>query len=472
SATGETGPGLVPRDPKVLSRFVAALNGGFQAQHGAFGMMSERVVYLPPKPFAATVAELSDENTGFGTWPVDTTIPDEMLSFRQNMTPLIVDGVFNPYHRYWWGGVPPGWTDESRTVRSGICLTQEKFVAYFYAESVDANHLAVAMKRARCTYGIHLDMNPGHVGLEFYRVSKTEDLPSLDRPLEEEWQARGPVPDANGWEFMGRRMIRHMALMNFPRYIQRESRDFFYLTLRHVLPGPPIAASSAEPDEGQWRVQGLPQYGWPFAIAMTMLRPDPQQPDVRLSILKIDPKTVQVSIKDDSRERTIVEFRSSLEVVRGGAALWLYRFGFQISQEPPGPDAIRVGWGYTPGDPRAEGAIAALGVTEDGMGVYVEVSAGSGRREAAAALSRTLKQIGCEALVRIDRPLDLAIGGDRDLAGHPVARNQRGAVRLVRRQAPGAERIFEQTPIVLPSVWAPLQAGRARQVKLEGAPAH
>src|SRR5262249_11334399 len=54
SATGETGPGLVPRKPEVIGRLIAAFNGGFQATHGEFGMMAEGVVYLPPKPFAAT----------------------------------------------------------------------------------------------------------------------------------------------------------------------------------------------------------------------------------------------------------------------------------------------------------------------------------------------------------------------------------------------------------------------------------
>ena len=39
-------------------------------------------------------------------------------------------------------------------------------------------------------------------------------------------------------------MIRGMPLMNFPRYIHREARDFFYLTLRHVLPGANVAGAA------------------------------------------------------------------------------------------------------------------------------------------------------------------------------------------------------------------------------------
>ncbi len=66
-ATGEAGPGIIPRTPEVMKRVVAASNAGFQALHGEFGMMADGVVYLPPKPYAATVAVLRDGTTGFGT---------------------------------------------------------------------------------------------------------------------------------------------------------------------------------------------------------------------------------------------------------------------------------------------------------------------------------------------------------------------------------------------------------------------
>jgi hypothetical protein len=70
SATGETGNGMIPRDAYVMSHLVGAFNGGFQAMHGEFGMMAGKRVYLPPKPFAATVAVFEDGTTGMG--PVRT----------------------------------------------------------------------------------------------------------------------------------------------------------------------------------------------------------------------------------------------------------------------------------------------------------------------------------------------------------------------------------------------------------------
>ncbi|MGC4070098.1 MAG: hypothetical protein QM784_36660 [Polyangiaceae bacterium] len=85
-----------------MGRLAAAFNGGFQATHGEYGMMADGVVYLPPKPYAATVAELADGSVGFGTWPESDTISAEYVGFRQNLTPLLADGKDNPYRRTWW----------------------------------------------------------------------------------------------------------------------------------------------------------------------------------------------------------------------------------------------------------------------------------------------------------------------------------------------------------------------------------
>jgi hypothetical protein len=68
SATGLRGPGMIRRDPALLRRLIAAFNGGFQSTHGDFGMMVDRKVYAPARPYAATVARLADGSTAFGTW--------------------------------------------------------------------------------------------------------------------------------------------------------------------------------------------------------------------------------------------------------------------------------------------------------------------------------------------------------------------------------------------------------------------
>lgn len=461
SATGETGTGVVPRDPKVMKHFVAAFNGGFQTIHGEFGMMANKVVYLPPKPYAATVARLTDGSTGFGTWPESSRIPDILDSYRQNMTPLIVDEVVNPYKRHWWGGVPPGWTEESRTVRSGVCMTREGFVGYFYGGSVDPDVLARAMQRARCTYGVHLDMNAGHTGLEFYRVGKVGTLKKPERRLDDTWEASGPIPDMPGYEFLGRRMIKFMALMNFPRYVNVEARDFFYLTLRDLLPGDPAptAMQPVEEGEGAWRTHGLPQHGWPYAIATTNVRPDRARPYARVGLIKIDPKFVHIERPGDVAAKRILEFRSVL--TEGAASLWHSETrGFAIGAQPPEPTALRVTAG-SPRSPDAEArAQAALGIDEAGMLIYARLTEGPEPGHDGAFLSALLSRMGCEDVLLLPRPLGAVVASADDQQQTPTA--ELSGISLVRAEGPGARRVFPETPIVMPKKWAPLQAKRVQ----------
>ncbi len=95
-----------------MGHLVAAFNGGFQAQHGEYGMQANGIEYLPPKPYAATVVELRDGSNAFGVWPDSANVPDDVVAFRQNLTALVQDGKFNPWGRNWWGGTPPGWPDQ------------------------------------------------------------------------------------------------------------------------------------------------------------------------------------------------------------------------------------------------------------------------------------------------------------------------------------------------------------------------
>ncbi|WP_437283143.1 hypothetical protein WME90_21975 [Sorangium sp. So ce375] len=497
-ATGEAGPGLIPRTPEVMKRVVAASNAGFQAMHGEFGMMADGVMYLPPKPYAATVAVRRDGSTVFGSWSEDETVPEWMLSFRQNMTVMVQDEKWNPFGRTWWGGTPPGWADKTHTVRTGICLTREHFVAYFYGADVSPEALSQAMIQTRCAYGIALDMNAGHSGLEFYRVAPSGELPPLGRPLQGEWEAEGDVSGLSGYRFRGRRLIRGMGLMNFPRYIRREARDFFYMTLRHLLPGPPLAprAAPAEAGEGAWRTQGLPQHGFPYALAITEIRPDPARPDVRLRVLKVDPRTVTAAPLSEPGASPPAGAGATVAVFGDGAAapgagqgegssIWHSAGSFSASPTPPVRGAVRIATGAL-GSARA---VAALGVNdEDGMLIYVErVAAGPSPSSApdaglppdasapppahvdprdAKLLQDFLAGLGCSSRIYLPRPLSVALGGDTDLSGaavHPPSGPR--AVRLTRAEAPGAGRMFESTPIVPHSVWYPLQQKRVRYFK-------
>lgn len=450
SATGETGTGMIPRKPEIMSRLLGAFNGAFQSTHGDYGMMVDGSVLVPPKPYSATIARLEDGTTGFGTWPEDLTVPTTFASFRQNLTPLVADGKYNPYGREWWGGVPHDWEDETHTVRSAVCLTREGFIAYFYATKIDPAHLGRVLTAARCDYGIHLDMNQGHTGLELYRAFPDGTLPSLGK-LDGHWQAEGDVIGMPGWKFRGRRLLKNMQLMHFPRYIRRGMRDYFYLMLKPILPGAPLTLPGADAGEGAWRFRDLPQRGFPPSISTTSIRPNPERPETKVRVLRLDPETLEPAPSASSP--LIVAIDTSQNAPREETRMWLVNGRVRIGAVASEPGAVPLWAGA-----RQLGAEtrAAACVDSDGKIVYAEVATAPSPASDGPLLARALEAARCnESLFMTERPL-VAIGGGVDLSEHPV-RVSGNAARLSRRAVTGSARLFRETPTLAPAVWMPLQ---------------
>ncbi len=486
SATGEAGPGQIPRAPEVIGRVVAGFNGGFQATHGQFGMQASGVLYLPPKPFAATVMELRDGTTAFGAWPPNAEVPDEVLSFRQNMTALVQNDTFNPWGRAWWGGVPPGWHDAIHTARSGLCLTKEKFVAYFWGNDIGPEPLGRAMLAARCAFGIHLDMNPGLVGFEFYNMQTAATFQPLGRPLQPDWEYEGGIKDLPDIKFRARRMIKSMGHMLFPRYIHRDARDFFYLTARPVLPGAPLAeehqAATTTPGEGgNWRVKGLPQHGFPYAIATTAVK---LGPELEAMVLRVDPRTVRAEPEGDApandsaesdrrgvvatfghRGRAVADAGRQPSHLPDGAAsgprLWLGAHVFSIASSPP-LEATAIADLTLPGAQGAAAARAAVGISdEDGMLQWIQLPEGPADANAADSLLKFLERLGCSSRALVAGDVRAHLGASLGLEGQPAIA-MRSPVRLLRTSAPAARAYFESTEIVPLSVWSPLQQQKVK----------
>jgi hypothetical protein len=385
------------------------------------------------------------------------------VSYRQNMTVMVQDEKFNPYNRTWWGGTVPGAEDKTHTVRTGICLTKEGFVAYFYGADLSPEALAQAMIQTRCSYGLALDMNAGHSGLEFYKVAGAAELGDPGRALESSWEAEGDVPDLPGYRFRAKRLVKGMGLMNFPRYIKREARDFFYLTLRHILPGENLTPPIQPPLEGEgtWRVKGLPQHGFPYAIATTTIRPDPVDPVPSFTLLAMDPRTVAPSAPSGG-EPTVLTVDPGAP--RGGPAVWWSQGGFAIGTNSPSPKAVRLAESAADA---ASGA-AVVGIHgESGMLFYAELrGAEAGKRVSLASMQSYLRSIGCTEVVGLDEPMTLVLGDNTSLAG--VVASPPGSatsVRLTRATAPRGSRFFEGTPVVPRDVWYPLQQHRVRYFK-------
>jgi hypothetical protein len=259
--------------------------------------------------------------------------------------------------------------------------------------------------------------------------------------------------------------------MEFPRYIRREARDFFYMTLRHVLPGHPVSpvVQPPEPGEGEWRMKGLPHHGFPYAVALTEVRPDPLRPSLRARLLQIDPRTIRAA-----RQATAENLVVAVDVAdapgptrEGGEALSLFHStgAFSLAESPPVPDAVRLATGSA----HVGASAAAVGILDDaGMLVYAELTPASAEPSAAdgKVLDALLEHMGCSSRLLLRAPLALALGGDTDVAGkamHPPSGTS--VVQLVRADAAGGRRVFETTPIVPFDEWYPLQQKRIRYFK-------
>lgn len=169
--TGPPGRGSLTDDQTTRERVVATFNGAFKSVHGDYGMMVEGRVLVPPKPNAASVVVRQDGWVGLGTWSDSVDVPNDVRFFRQNLDPLVAGGQVNPTGRQEWGlKVASG---SVVTERSALCRTSNGQLYYAWGLELTGESLARGLAHAGCTYALHLDMNPGHAGLVFTRITGT-----------------------------------------------------------------------------------------------------------------------------------------------------------------------------------------------------------------------------------------------------------------------------------------------------------
>jgi len=208
--TGSPGEGHLPQDPAVYERVVGTFNGAFKTQHGAYGMMVNRRVLLPPVKGGATVVVTDAAEVGLGSWPQTDEIPANILSFRQNLDPLVEDGVANPTGRRLWGWQLDG--TSVMTQRTALCVTAAGHLYYAWGEEIDGPTLGKALRQAGCSYAMHLDMNPAHSGFVYTDVVN---------PKKNEYHLK--LADDG---------------MTIPpeKFVRWSAKDFFYVTVRDATP--------------------------------------------------------------------------------------------------------------------------------------------------------------------------------------------------------------------------------------------
>lgn len=459
SATGETGRGTIPRDKQTLSRLVGAFNGGFQAVHGEFGMMAEGRVYLPPKPWAATVAVFDDGRVGMGSWPGPSDrkagydearavaeIPSGMVAYRQNLTSLVEDGHFNPWGRWWWGAAPQQKSEQTLTQRSALCTTHEGFMLYAWGDSASPEALGAALMSARCVRAMHLDMNSGHSGFEFYNVI-APDEPRLPSGPRANFRFEGTLPELPGYLLRARKGVTSMG-MPLPRYIHPDPRDYFYLTLKpgietaHRAKGAPVFSSA-----------DLPHAGWPPALARATVGEG--------RLLRIDPQRARPRSEAPSGQQVLAELHGAMPAPSlDDFALYERKqiIGMRYEVGVP-PSDVPVLLRGLPLD-KAPDARAALGVDDQGLLVYAEAEG-----KTATELGRLLHEAGVKAALALPSGVRLGLRfreGVLAVDGSSRVREPDVLLSFVAHAEPAAEVIFADTKPMPYARWAQLQDQRVR----------
>jgi len=220
---GPPGDGRLPDDPAKYRRIVATFNGAFKTTHGAYGMMVNHRVLLPPVKGGASVVVTDTGEVGLGSWPNSFEIPKNIVSFRQNLDPLVEDGVANPTGRNLWGWQLEG--ESVMTHRSAICVTSAGHLYYAWGDEIDGATLGMALRQAGCSYGIHLDMNPAHTGFIFMDVLN---------PFKQKAELR--IADQG-------------MKIAIDKYVRGAPKDFFYVMVRDASP-PKTEGIAWSPDGG------------------------------------------------------------------------------------------------------------------------------------------------------------------------------------------------------------------------------
>jgi hypothetical protein len=421
-------------------------------------MMSEGRVYLPPKPWAATVGVYEDGRVAMGSWsgPPEgiryyaeewavRQIPEGMVEMRQNLTSVVEGDTWNPWRRWYWGAAPSADDEQVYIDRSGLCLTREGFLVYFWGKSMGAEELGKAMLAARCVRGLHLDMNQRHTGFELYNTYRTDaPLPEIGRRLRDEFEFEIDVPHVRDWRVRGRLLASSMTPMRFPRYIRRDARDFFYLTQRPVLPGPHLAVASraegATEGEGMFDPSGLPNAGWPHAFARTYLGAPPTD--------------------DGGRTWLVLAYLTGGRSTEGSRGLRSESrtVGRRWSIGPADGAVLR-------GEPLSSrpGATAAVGVDRDGFLVYAERAGDS------VALAERLVAAGVTEALALPDDCRLAfVLPDGTFAGvdaYVLQVDPTTALPFVAEERPAAEVLFPDVEPRPYMYWGPMQDTRVRYLR-------
>lgn len=186
---------------------LAAFNGGFKSVHGKFGAAAEGTTLVQPRPHSCTFAQSEAGELILGTHH-KLDLPSKLHWLRQTPGCMVEDGKLHPglarEETKNWGA-----TLEGDTVirRSALGLSSDGKVLFVgISNDTTARAIALGMKAAGATTVAQLDVNYSYP--KFILFNPSANAPS-------------PVNLVEGF------------VMKERQYLEKEQRDFFFLTKRN-----------------------------------------------------------------------------------------------------------------------------------------------------------------------------------------------------------------------------------------------
>jgi hypothetical protein len=320
-------------------------------------------------------------------------------------------------------------------------------MVYAWGDSASPEALGSALLRARCVRAMHLDMNAGHSGMEFYNVLAPGE-PRAEVTKREPYRHEGTLAALPGYTVRARKAVTAMG-MALPRYIRTDPRDFFYLTLKRGIESSPVATP-----ELPFSSIDLPHAGWPPALARHL--------GVEVRLLRIDPaRAVPTAPEESAPDVALAELRGKLpEPQLDDSVLYsvkeLVGRRFAVGVAPPGAEVLMGGVPLS----GSVDAQAAIGVDAEGLLVYGECP-----EKGTAALKLALAKLGVESAIALPHGVRLGLNfreGVLSLDASARLKEPNVALRFARSSQPAVELLYPDNAPISYGRWAVLQDQRVR----------
>ncbi len=156
-----------PVAPAAAGSLVAAFNGGFKMADAHGGYYTEGRVVRPLVRGAASLVIYANGSVTVGAWGSDVTMTPSVVAVRQNLFPLVVNGLpsARAFTRTWrvWGGTCPcgkGQHGAEHQWRSGLGVTADGALVYVVGPKLNPSQVASLLARAGVVRGMEMDINP------------------------------------------------------------------------------------------------------------------------------------------------------------------------------------------------------------------------------------------------------------------------------------------------------------------------